>query len=80
MKVFFIILLIFFITPYLVRWISPFLIKYFFKSMQNKAMAQQEAQAKAYQEEAKAQQQEKKRQLAKDNLGEYVEFEDISEN
>lgn len=84
MNTLFIILIILFITPYLVRMAAPYIMKYFFKRIQKNMeqnmgggdysnnTTQQNYKPESDQSQAKT-------NNAKDKLGDYVDFEDISE-
>ena len=83
MNTLFIVLLIIFVTPYIIRLLAPYIMKYFFKKVQ-KNMEQNMGGGNYnpqnedhFQEEPKNKQTNNK---AKDELGDYVDFEEISED
>lgn len=85
MNTLFIILLILFVTPYLLRLAAPYIMKYFFKKVQ-KNMEQnmggggypnQNTEDQFNTENTESQ---NKKNTAKEELGDYVDFEEISED
>jgi sortase (surface protein transpeptidase) len=78
MKFLIIFLLIIFITPYIIRIISPFLLKYFFKKVE-KNMNQQYQQQQNQNNQTNKSQSNYSYKKAKEELGDYVDFEEISE-
>jgi len=81
MKFLIIFLLIIFITPYLIRLISPFLLKYFFKKVEknmNEQYQQQQQNQDNYQQNNNDPNDPQKKK-AKEELGDYVDFEEIPE-
>jgi len=84
MNTLFIILLILFVTPYLVRLAAPYIMKYFFKKIQKNmeqnmgggAYPNQNTEDQSNTDDSDTQQKSNK---AKEDLGDYVDFEEISE-
>lgn len=79
MKFLIIFLLIIFITPYLLRLISPFLLKYFFKKVEKNMNEQYQQNQQNQDSNHNNEPSESKKNSAKEELGDYVEFEDIQE-
>lgn len=83
MNTLFIILLILFVTPYLVRLAAPYIMKYFFKRLQKnmeKNMGGNYSNNTTDNNfDAEYNHTHPKTNKAKDELGDYVEFEEISE-
>ena len=83
MNTLFIILLILFVTPYLVRLAAPYIMKYFFKRMQKnmeKNMGGNYSNNTTDNDfNTGSSNTQSKTNKAKDELGDYVDFEEISE-
>lgn len=84
MNTIFIILLIIFIIPYIVRFLAPYIMKYFFKKVQknmenNMNQANNNFNQQDFNSNTANTEQEAAPNPAKEELGDYVEFEEIKE-
>ncbi len=81
----FIVLLIIIIVPYILRWAAPFLMKSFLnrmqKNMQNKGFPTNETNDfQSTDEQVPNNQSTKEPTKAKEELGDYVDFEELKED
>lgn len=83
MKFLFILFLIFIVAPYLVRWLMPYLFRGFVKRAQNQMNQQFDQQNQAPKKEGeiniKTNPSKTKSSTEKEQLGDYVDYEEIKE-
>lgn len=78
-----ILFLLFFVGPYLVRWLMPILLKSFMKRAQNQMNQQYQQQEPQHKKEGEVNlnsNSKTEKPSEKDKLGDYVDFEEIEDD